>query len=154
MGILALPQNKDSKENDAIKTSKPLNKENRLKIQSDKVLKSALDMIGSYERCEELLKTLGKNITFGEKWKGEVEKAKRILEGGKLVGEKRVASVMTDIGDAGDTGDTGMDELIGSEKKDVDTLYHRDVPKGSWAEAAKKQEKMVKKMTRLLPVVD
>jgi len=146
MSILAPPHDKDSKENDVLNTSKPLEKGNRLKIQSGKVLKSASDMIGAYERCEELLKTFGENVTFGEKWKGEMAKAKRILEGGKLLGEKRVASVMTEM------GDTGMDEPIGSEKKAVEALYQRDVAKGSWAEAAKKQEKVVKKMTRLLPV--
>lgn len=148
--MLALPEGQNSPENPnalATEAHKTLHKENRLKQQSDLVLKSASELIGEYEKCEELLKTLREKVTIGEKWKDGVEKAKRILEGGRLVGEKKVESVMNGVDETGGKTFSGGE----IELREGEALYEREAEVGAWAQVAKAQEKVVKRMTRLLP---
>jgi len=122
-------------------TGTPLYKDNLLKKQSDLVLKAALELITQYDLCEETLKTLGEKVAVGEKWKDGLERVKRILEGGRSVGEKRVASVMG-----------AVEEDIGRGEVEGEVLFEREVESGTWLGVAKRQEKVVRKMTRLLPV--
>lgn len=126
------PKDSENKENVPNEnTSKPFVIENGLKKQSDAVLKDALDLIREYERCEKLLKTLAETITFGQKSKGEAERVKRTLEGGKLVGEKKVLSIMTNV------GDIAVNEMVDSDRQRGEALYQKGVDKGAWAEVAR-----------------
>lgn len=118
---------------------------NGLKDQSELVLKNASELIAAYERCEELIKTLGENAAaVGEDWQDRIDRAKRILEGGRLVGEKRVDSVMMGAEEAHDQA-VAEGEMMGKE------LYGMEMVVASWDEIASRQEKVVRKMTRLLP---
>lgn len=148
---LAPAQGPDSPQKPNALTTEPhktLDKENRLKKQSEQVLKGASELMAEYEKCEKLLNTCRGRVTIGEKWRDGVEKAKRILEAGKVVGERKAESVMMG------TDEIGRDELAGRglETREGEALYENETEAGAWARVAKKQEKVVKKMTRLLPV--